>query len=56
MGETRGGVGASVEIEASKEVKALLLPASNLFAGSWKPANSSYFPVGSAGGLLQRLR
>ena len=32
MGETRGGVKVSGEIRALEEVRALLLPASNLFA------------------------
>ena len=49
MGRTRDGVGASGGVEAS------LLPASDLFAGSWGLASSSYFPVRSVGGLLQRL-
>ena len=49
VGGTRGGV------EVSGGVRALLLPVSDLSAEPWGQASSSYSPVKSAGGLLQRL-
>ena len=50
MGETRGG------IRASRGVRALLLPTSDLPTGPWGLASSSCSSVGSAKGLLQELR
>ena len=47
MGRTKSG------IEASGEVKALLLLASDLFAGLWRLASLSYSSIRLAGGLLQ---
>ena len=55
MGRIRGRVGASGGVKALEEVRALLLPASDLFARPWGPASSSCSPVGSAGGFLQGL-
>ena len=49
MGGTKGGVGAS------KEVEALSLTASDLSAGPWRLASLFCSPVGLAGGLLQGL-
>ena len=53
---TRGGVGASEGVRASKRVRVLTLPTSDLFAGPWGLASLSYSLVGSAGRLLQGLR
>ena len=52
MEGTKSRVGASGGIGVSGEVKTLLLPASNLFAGLWGPASSFYSPVGLARELL----
>ena len=50
---TRGGVRASKGVGASVGASSLL--ALNPWTGPW-PASSSYSPVGSAEGLIQRLR
>ena len=55
MGRTKSGLGVSGKVEASEEVGASLLLASDLFAGLWGLASSSCSSVRSAGGLLQEL-
>ena len=53
--EIKSRVGASEEVRALRGVGALLLPAFDLLAGPWRLANSSYFLVKLARGLLQGL-
>ena len=55
MGRTKGGIRALREVRALKRIGASLLTASDFFIGPWRPASSFCSPVGSAGGLLQRL-
>ena len=42
-------------VRALGKVRALLLPASNLFTGPWGSVNSFYFPMRLARGLSQKL-